>query len=220
MQIEQFTKVRNVSIAVTITCALVVLLCYAMDTNANDVHALQGYIYYANQCIENEDIGGQLPESCSMLLRNDLLYKSSPDHMQKTFFTTVKEMEEFVDGYEYVTSVRINPYINAYIKQSLWEYADWCIDEESSDYWHMKYIASQKTGGYSYARQIKYRWYKLGYENAPFIVILSVFIFIFINVLCALYGLNGTIGKPKVVKKIPKWNNDYSDGKSENSEEN
>lgn len=202
MQIEEFTRVRNVSIAVTITCALIILLCHAMDTNANDVGALRDYIAYAEDAMSGEDIPEGLPESCSMLLRNDSIYKSNPDRVRDVLFDTVGEMEEFVDGWTFADTHKINPYINAYIKQSLWEYADWCINEESDDYWHMKYIASQKTGGYSYARQIKYKWYKVGYENAPFIVMLSLFTFVFINVLCIIYGLKGTSRKPSA-SKIP-----------------
>lgn len=212
MQIKQFTRIRNMSIVITITCALIVMICYKVDTNRKDIAAICGYIYYANQCIVGDDTIGDLPDSCNMLLHNDSVYKSIPEHEVAIKFETVEEMEAFVDGYDYSELGKINPYINAYIKQSLWEYADWCIDEDSQDYWHMKYVASQKTGGYSYARQIKYKWYKLLYEKVPFIVIISALVFVFVNVLCILYGLSGVSSKRTTVKEMPKWHNDCADG--------
>lgn len=222
MQIKDIIRIRNITILITLTCAAIVANLYLMDTNSDNVNALVDYIMYSNQCVQlEEDIAiNNLPESCSMLLRNDSLYKSSPDHLQAKSFSTVEEMTEFVDGWIYGDTVKVNPYINAYIKQSLWEYADWCINEESEEYWHMKYIASQMTGGYSYARQIKYKWYKLCYNNTPFAVIVLVFVFVFVNVLCIMYCLNGSKRISKTVKKMPRWENEYSGNNSENSEEN
>ncbi len=223
MQIEQFTRIRDISIVLTITTVLVIMLCHGMDTNTNDVNALHDYIHYSRQCVDTEYEVDDNTESCSVLLRNDSIYKSDPDHIPAMSMKTVEEQEAFVNGWTYADTHKINPYINAYIKQSLWEYADWCVDEESADYWHMKYIASQKTGGYSYARQIKYKWYKLAYENSPFIVMISAFLFVFVNILCILYGLSGTSKRSRVNKynsaDIPDSVRDYlSRAKKDNVE--
>lgn len=213
MQIAQFVRIRNVSIVVTIVCAFIIFACHRIDTNSNDVNALRNYMEYSRSCVEGGDSSSFAPESCSVILRDDSIFKSNPDHVKTTSYNTVEELEEFVDGWSYADTHYVNPYVKAYIKQSLWEYADWCINEESDDYWHMKYVASQKTGVYSYTRQITYKWYKLIYEKSPFIVMASLFTFVFVNVLCIIYGLNGSTGKVTPIKKMPRWTNDCSDGK-------
>lgn len=212
MQIEQFTKIRKKSIIITILCAFVILMCHYVDTETTNVNAILDYMRYSRECVKDgDDMEFYLFESCSILLRNDSIFKSDPDHISSKSFDSVEEMEEFVNGWGYDNTHNVNPYISAYVKQSLWEYADWCINEESPDYWHMKYVASQKTGGYSYARQIKYRWYKIAYEKAPFIVVLSFFIFVFVNVLYIVYGLSATDTKGSPVKRMPRWHNDCAD---------
>lgn len=198
MQVEKYVRLRNMSIAVTLFCVFVILQCYMFDTGNISVEALKDYISYSSQCVKYGDSLKILPDSCSVLLRDDSRYKSNPEHEPILSFDTVEQMEEFVAGWTYGDSRRINPYINAYIKQSLWEYADWCINEESDDYWHMKYVASQMTGGYSYARQIKYKWYKLLYENSPFIFIVSTFTVIFVNVFCFMYMFKGATEKKRI----------------------
>lgn len=209
MQIKQFTRIRNMSIIITVICTSIICMCYSMDTGFNEVFAICSYMNYSRTCVEGGTVEN-FKTSCSTLLRDDSIYKADPDKIRSKTFNTVEEMEKFVDGWD--CDEKINPYVDAYIKQSLWEYADWCINIESSDYWHMKYVASQKTGAYSYARQIKYKWYKLAYENSPFVFMISLFVFVFSNVLCILYGLSGAFGKRKPVKKIPKWRNDCADG--------
>ena len=210
MQIKEFTKVRNISVIVTILSAIIIFVCYTIDIRSDDVSALRKYITYSRTMVEDAVLVAQL-ESCSLLMKEDMLYKSDPDHVPRIRFETVEDMEAFIDGWDSTNTYSISPYINAYIKQSLWEYADWCIDESSDDYWHMKYVASQKTGAYSYARQIKYRWQKLLHENIPFISISAMFMFVFVNIVCILYGFSGSRRTSSKNIKIPKQNND-SDG--------
>lgn len=213
MQIRQFTRIRNMSMAVTIICAFIIFASFFMDTNREDVGALRSYMAYSRLTVLGGESDIPTSESSSTLMREDARYKADPNHEARIQFDTVDSMQSFVDEWEAANMYQVSPYVNAYIKQSLWEYADWCISEDSPDYWHMKYIASQKTGGYSYARQIKYRWLKFKFDNSPFIVTLAFITFVFVNVVCALYGLSGSMQKTQLNKKMPKWYNDYTGGK-------
>ena len=55
---------------------------------------------------------------------------------------------------------------------STWILIDHNLVEDTEDYWHMKYIASDKIGKYNYAVLIKYKWigFITKYSSSIFVV--------------------------------------------------
>lgn len=176
------------SLFIIVFCLGSISILCKVDRRENDVAALKNLIYHMSDVCDNTkdlDMYGELGKS--ELIRMCETYKSNPENQSKVEISTMDELNEFIS--KFATSYEVNDWVRCYIKYTAYQFAENSLNEDSEDYWHMKYVTSNAVSTYNYSILIKYKveGFIVKYSNiiafCELIIVIFVFVFwVFSNI--------------------------------------
>jgi hypothetical protein len=154
-------------------------VAFQYDHNQEYINALSSYMKRMYElCNDSTVITDDL--GATDLVRMNDAYMNNPDNRMNVSISTMDEMNEFVDNLAGVENS--NNWVNSYIRYSAWHWAEFSLDEESDEYWHMKYVSSSMSSGCNYLILITYKnsGFFIKYSSVIAFVCMCISIFVWV----------------------------------------
>ena len=150
---------RNLNITLSILlviCYASVFILYTLTHKTYDVKAMKHYYAYIN---DNVYPVVDIPDEVALdqlVNANKFVMTDANDIEQlKVKITTVEELDLFISNFKFADDA--SNWVRCYIYYSAYNWAEFCIDENAEEYWHIKYEANKQVGAYNYGTLIKYK---------------------------------------------------------------
>lgn len=153
-------------------------LSYRLCHNTVDTYNMNKYYDIINEQVYDIDTIGFSNLGIDNLVRINSKFMNDAKADPKMWITDLNELDAFVNQFEFTP--KSTNWVNSYIKYSVWNWAEYCLDGDSDEYWHMKYIASDKVASYNYGIIIKYKFSGWLITNAGALAFWCSFVTIFI----------------------------------------
>lgn len=127
----------------------IISILSSISKDKDDMSALAAYFTYVNENICDTYID---PETLSdytigQIVRANNLVMSDVDNVSKLRITSVDQMQDITDKFDFSNT---SQYVKGYILKCLYQWFEFSIDENSDDYWQLKYTTSHNVAVYTY----------------------------------------------------------------------
>lgn len=154
---DYVTMIVCTSIVLLIMRILPSVLCSIYSVSSNDSKVMQDYILnvvsHSNGSIEFNEV-----EQLDTFIALDYITQyvlSNPDLQLDVSIKSEDELNKFIEDLEF--DEECSDYVKCYLKYTSYCLAEYSLDEEADDYWHLKYISHDKALSYNYGILVKYK---------------------------------------------------------------
>ena len=186
---------RNLNILLAIfllICYSSIFILYMLTHDTYDVKAMKHYYDYINSNVYEI---GSVPEEIALdqlVNANKFAMTEAIDKTKLLYeINTVDDLAEFIDNFKFADDA--SNWTRCYIYYCAYNWAEFCINDEAEDYWHVKYETNKQVGVYNYGTLIKYKIQGTLITNATrlsFLLFLSqgfVIVYWFVYTLMSIY---------------------------------
>lgn len=154
---DYVTMIVSTIIVLLVLCILPSVLCSIYNVSSNDSNVMQDYILnvvsHSDGSIEFDEV-----ESLDTFIALDYIkiyILNNPDLQLDVSIKSEDDLDKFIE--ELGFDENCSDYVKCYLKYTSYCLAEYSLDEEADDYWHLKYISHDKALSYNYGILVKYK---------------------------------------------------------------